>query len=115
MKKLEGKVAVVTGASSGIGEAAAMGLAKAGARVALVARREDRLKALAERIKKECEGQSLCIVGDVGKYETAENAVKQTMDAWKKIDVLVNNAGVMYLGPVATGAERSFSAPARSN
>ncbi len=101
MTNLEGAVALVTGASSGIGEATAYSLAEKGARVALVARRKDRLDALSKKIKDELGQETLCIVGDVTSYKTAEEAVQLTTTKWGRLDVLVNNAGVMYIGPVS--------------
>jgi NADP-dependent 3-hydroxy acid dehydrogenase YdfG len=94
---LEGTVALVTGASSGIGEATAAVLAKEGARVALVARRRDRLEALAERLG---EDSSLVIEADVTDPELAARAVAQTVGEFGRLDTLVNNAGVMLLGPI---------------
>jgi len=92
---LEGKVVAVTGASSGIGEAIAVACAGAGARVSLAARREDRIKALAERV------DGLAIATDVGEEDQARAFVERTESELGPIDVLVNNAGVMLLGPIA--------------
>lgn len=95
--KLAGKVALVTGASSGIGEATALALAQEGAKVAIMARRQDRLEDLASRIGFE---NSLMIVGDVAVLEQAQNAVHSTNEKLGRVDILVNNAGLMLLGPV---------------
>jgi NADP-dependent 3-hydroxy acid dehydrogenase YdfG len=95
--KLAGKVALVTGASSGIGEATALALAAEGAKVAIMARRQDRLEDLANRIGFE---NSLMIVGDVANLEQAQNAVHTTNAKLGRLDILVNNAGLMLLGPV---------------
>jgi NADP-dependent 3-hydroxy acid dehydrogenase YdfG len=95
--QLNGTVALVTGASSGIGEATAVALAEEGARVALVARRRDRLEALAERIGA---GQALVIEADVTDPEQASAAVARTAAELGRLDTLVNNAGVMLLGPI---------------
>jgi NADP-dependent 3-hydroxy acid dehydrogenase YdfG len=97
-KKLEGTVTLVTGASSGIGEATAVALADEGARVALVARRRDRLEALAERLGGA--GTALVIEADVTDQAQAENAVARTVEEFGRLDTLVNNAGVMLLGPI---------------
>jgi NADP-dependent 3-hydroxy acid dehydrogenase YdfG len=98
-KPLEGKVAAITGASSGIGEATALALADAGAAVALGARRVDRIEALAERIGS-AGGRAIAFEVDVAD-ETAANAfVTAAHDRLGGLDVLVNNAGVMLLGPV---------------
>ncbi len=96
---LAGTVALVTGASSGIGEAAAHRLVAQGAAVALAARRGDRLKALAEEIE-EAGGRALVIEADVVERDQAEGAVQQTVSQLGRLDVLVNNAGVMLLGPI---------------
>ena len=101
-KELEGTVALVTGASSGIGEATALMLARAGAAVAIVARRRDRVEALAERIKA-AGGTALVIEGDMVDEQQANDAVERTASELGRLDTLVNNAGVMLLGP-AVGA-----------
>jgi NADP-dependent 3-hydroxy acid dehydrogenase YdfG len=97
-KKLEGTVALVTGASSGIGEATAVALAGEGATVALVARRLDRLEALAERIGGV--GKALVIEADITDQAQAEGAVARARSELGRLDILVNNAGVMLLGPI---------------
>jgi len=97
-KRLEGTVALVTGASSGIGEATAVALAEEGATVALVARRRDRLEALAERIGGA--GRALVIEADITDPAQAETAVARTVRELGRLDTLVNNAGVMLLGPI---------------
>jgi NADP-dependent 3-hydroxy acid dehydrogenase YdfG len=96
--ELQGTVALVTGASSGIGEATAVALAARGAAVAIVARRRDRLEGLAGRIRDD-EGTALVIEADVGARAEAEAAVAQTVSELGRLDTLVNNAGVMLLGP----------------
>ena len=94
---LEGRVAAVTGASSGIGEATALALAAEGAAVALGARRSDRLEALAGRI----EGPTLVREVDVSDEQAARAFIEGAHDELGRLDILVNNAGVMLLGPVA--------------
>jgi NADP-dependent 3-hydroxy acid dehydrogenase YdfG len=98
-QRLTGTAALVTGASSGIGEATALGLAVAGAAVALVARREDRLDALAERIRG-AGGRALVIVADVTDRAEATEAVERAAAEFGRLDTVVNNAGVMLLGPI---------------
>ncbi len=93
---LTGTVALVTGASSGIGEAAAVALAEEGASIAVVARRRDRLEALAERIG----DGALVIEADVTDREQASGAVERAVSEFGRLDTLVNNAGVMLLGPI---------------
>lgn len=96
-RPLEGRVAAVTGASSGIGEATALALAEAGAAVALAARREDRLAAIAERL----DGPSVVAEADVSDEQQAREFVQRAHDELGGLNILVNNAGVMLLGPVA--------------
>ena len=96
---LHGKVCLVTGASSGIGAATALTLGEAGASVALTARREDRLRALAERLESSG-AKSLVIAADVSDEQQAHQAVERTAAELGRLDVLVNNAGVMLLGPI---------------
>ena len=90
-------MAVVTGASSGIGEATVRALSGAGASVALGARRTDRLQSIAESI----EGKTLVQEVDVSDEEQARSFIQRAHDELGGLDVLVNNAGVMLLGPVA--------------
>ncbi len=98
VQSLDGTVALVTGASSGIGEATAAALAGEGARVALVARRRDRLETLAERIGGP--GRALVVEADVTDADQARGAVETTVAEMGRLDTLVNNAGVMLLGPI---------------
>jgi len=97
---LEGAVALVTGASSGIGDATAIALAARGARVAITARRRDRLEALAARIRASG-GDALVLEADVTDERQARGAVADTVAHFRRLDILVNNAGVMLLGPIA--------------
>jgi clavulanate-9-aldehyde reducatase len=96
MASLDGKVAAITGASSGIGEATAIALAEAGAKVSLGARRKDRLDALVEKIGDD----ALAIETDIGEEEQARAFVQRTKDELGGLDILINNAGVMLLGPL---------------
>jgi NADP-dependent 3-hydroxy acid dehydrogenase YdfG len=96
---LKGTVALVTGASSGIGAATAAMLAGRGAAVALVARRKDRLDNLAATIG-EAGGTAVVIESDVTDEQQAIDAVERTVAELGRLDTLVNNAGVMLLGPV---------------
>jgi NADP-dependent 3-hydroxy acid dehydrogenase YdfG len=98
--QLNGSVALVTGASSGIGAATAESLAGLGATVALAARRADRLEELATRIR-DAGGTALVVEADVTGREAAEQAVARTVDELGGLDIVINNAGVMLLGPMA--------------
>ena len=97
---LEGQAVLVTGASSGIGEATARTLAARGGKVALVARRADRLEKLASEIAGRGH-TALAIEADITDQEQAVAAVERTVGDFGRLDVLVNNAGVMLLGPLA--------------
>jgi NADP-dependent 3-hydroxy acid dehydrogenase YdfG len=99
VSKLTGTVALVTGASSGIGAATARRLAEHGASVALVARRKDRLLDLATDIEK-AGGTTLVVAADITDRAQAEDAVAQTVERFGRLDTLVNNAGLMLLGPI---------------
>jgi len=91
---IQGKVVIVTGASSGIGEATARQLGREGARLILAARRVDRLEALAQEIAAMNTGaETLVVQADLSRLEDIQALIKQTMDQFGRIDVLVNNAG----------------------
>ncbi|MFI9345726.1 SDR family NAD(P)-dependent oxidoreductase [Streptomyces sp. NPDC052773] len=96
---LTGTVALVTGASSGIGAATARRLAEQGASVALAARRKDRLEALAAEIE-QAGGTAMVVAADITDRLQAEDAVQQVIERYGRLDTLVNNAGLMLLGPV---------------
>jgi clavulanate-9-aldehyde reducatase len=96
---LEGRVAAITGASSGIGEATALELARAGAAVAVGARRKDRLESLVQRIESDG-GRALAIEVDVTDEGQARSFVESAHAELGGLGILVNNAGVMLLGPV---------------
>lgn len=93
MKLLKGKRAFITGASSGIGEACCEYFAKEGANLIIVARREDRLKNLAERLEKEYGVEVTWFKLDVGDRKDVETKLSSMCDEAKKIDILINNAG----------------------
>jgi NADP-dependent 3-hydroxy acid dehydrogenase YdfG len=97
--RLDGTVALVTGASSGIGKATAVALSHLGAAVAVVARRSERLETLATRLRSDG-GTVLVITADVTDEGEATRAVEQTVSELGRLDTLINNAGVMLLGPV---------------
>lgn len=103
---IDGKVVIITGASSGIGEETARYLADRGARVVLAARRLDRLQAIASDIK-QSGGMALPLKMDVTVRQDVQGVVDKTLDKFGQIDVLINNAGLMSLAPLA---EREVSA-----
>jgi NADP-dependent 3-hydroxy acid dehydrogenase YdfG len=102
-RPLTGTVALVTGASSGIGEGTALTLAALGARVTVVARRADRLDALVEKITSSG-GHALAVRADITDEEQAHSVVARAVEAYGRLDTVVANAGVMILGPI-TGAD----------
>ncbi len=99
-RSLEDQTIIITGASSGIGRAASLLLAEEGARVALAARRRERIEALAEEIR-DSGGEALAVPTDVSNRVEVEALVGTTREALGPVDVLVNNAGVMPLSPLA--------------
>ncbi|SEH01816.1 NADP-dependent 3-hydroxy acid dehydrogenase YdfG [Nonomuraea solani] len=94
---LDGKVVLITGASSGIGEATALALSAEGARIAAGARRADRLEALVHKAP----GAALALDLDVTDQESVRAAVAKTVEHFGALDILVNNAGLMLAGPIA--------------
>jgi len=97
--KLNGTVAIVTGASSGIGDATARRLAEHGASVAVIARRADRLDALVKDIEA-AGGTALAVTADITDRAQADQAVQTVVDRFDRLDILINNAGLMLLGPI---------------
>jgi len=102
---LTDSVAVVTGASSGVGEATARRLADEGCRVALVARREERLEALAAEVGRE---RALPVPTDVTDTDAVEAMVEAVVEEFGAVDILVNNAGVLFGDPVAESDPADF-------
>jgi NADP-dependent 3-hydroxy acid dehydrogenase YdfG len=100
--KLDGKVAVVTGASSGIGEATVRALAAEGAAVVVGARRKERLDALVEEVSRNG-GKAIGVECDVTDEEQAHELVRRAVEEFGRVDILVNNAGVMLLSAVQKG------------
>ena len=102
MGKLDNKVAVVTGASSGIGEATVRALAAEGAAVVAGARRKERLDGLVEEVARDG-GRAVAVECDVTDEEQAHDLVHRAVEVFGRIDILVNNAGVMLLSTVGKG------------
>ncbi len=98
--KLEGKVAIITGASAGIGEATAIAFAAEGAKVAIAARRVERLASLAERIEASG-GKVLQVATDVTDEAQVQTLIEKTKATFGRIDILVNNAGIAFTGEIA--------------
>jgi len=104
---LEGKVAIVTGAAKGMGEADSIKLANAGAKVVLVDISKEDCEKVAEKIK-ETGGEAIAVKCDVSKKEEVENVVKEALNAFGKIDILVNNAGIFPFQPFLEMPEENF-------
>src|SRR5580704_10285623 len=94
--RLKGKVAIVTGAGTGIGRACALAMAREGAHVALVGRRVERLQDVA----KEIGNSALAIAADVSRKADIENLIARTVAEFGRINILLNNAGVLHIGNV---------------
>lgn len=97
---ISGKVVVITGASSGLGEATAKHLAQKGALLVLGARRKDKLDAVAQDIQ-EAGGKATVVVTDVTKKADVDALIKKAVDEYGRVDVLVNNAGLMSIAPLS--------------
>jgi len=93
LKRFVGKVAIITGAGTGIGKATAIRLAKEGAAIAAVGRRADKVEETIKEIKS-LDGKGMAISGNIGEKVDVENIVKKTLNEFGKIDILVNNAGI---------------------
>lgn len=104
---IQGKVVIITGASSGLGEAAARLLSDEGARVVLAARRTERISQLADEIKKKG-GRALAVTTDVTKVNQVRRLIDKAVGEFSKIDVLINNAGAMLLSPLDSGKTQEW-------
>jgi serine 3-dehydrogenase len=94
MGQLKGKIVFITGASSGIGKTCAELFAKEKSNLILVARRIDRINNLANRLEKENKIKTKCVKLDVRDYDQVEKVINSLDNNWKKIDILINNAGL---------------------
>ena len=113
-ERLDRAVALITGASSGIGAATARALAAQGAAVALAARRKERLEQLAEETTRDG-GRALVIETDVTDNTQAQGAVERTVTELGRLDILINNAGVMLLGPIENAPIEEWDQMVRLN
>lgn len=103
MDSLNGKTAVVTGASSGIGATAAQYLASAGANVVLAARRKDRLEEVAALIHKQDKGKAISVVTDISRRDDVDALIEKATNAFGSVDIYVNNAGAMLSSRLQDG------------
>ncbi|MSP60254.1 MAG: SDR family NAD(P)-dependent oxidoreductase [Myxococcales bacterium] len=113
-QRFAGQAVAITGASSGIGRAAAIAFAQEGARVALGARRIDRLEETAVAVRA-VGGEAICVATDVTRRADVDALVGRTLDAWGRLDVMVNNAGVGLLARVLEIADEDFAELFRVN
>ncbi|HKJ10680.1 MAG TPA: SDR family NAD(P)-dependent oxidoreductase [Gammaproteobacteria bacterium] len=111
LQDISGKTALVTGASSGIGMAAARALHGEGMRVALAARSADKLQALAEELGEDC----MVVPTDVGDEQQVEHLFARVKEQWGGLDLLLNNAGVGYAGSLETGNTEEWRATIDAN
>jgi NAD(P)-dependent dehydrogenase (short-subunit alcohol dehydrogenase family) len=105
---LDGKVAIITGASKGIGEAIAKGFSKAGAQVVVSSRKVDGVERVASEIK-EAGGEALAVQAHMGHPDQVSALVSKTIETWNRVDIIVNNAGTNpHFGPLLTADEGQF-------
>lgn len=104
MESLKGKVAIITGASSGIGAALARAFSKREARIVIAARRLEKL----QEVARSCPNETLCVKCDVTHGEDRQNLINQTLSQWNRVDLLVNNAGSGMYGALETIEEREI-------
>ena len=103
--KLDGKAAIITGASKGIGEAIACGLAQAGSKVTVSSRKQEAIDQVAQGIR-DTGGEAIAIQAHMGYFDQVEALVSQTVERWGRVDIVVNNAGTNpHFGPLLTADE----------
>ncbi|MBI2542729.1 MAG: SDR family oxidoreductase [Candidatus Aenigmarchaeota archaeon] len=112
--ELKGKVAIVTGSGRGIGKATALALAEKGCNVVVAARTLDEIVSTAKEIQK-MGGKAIAVKADVGSSKDVKDLVAKTMKEFGRIDVLVNNAGVLYNKPLAQMSEREWDETVNTN
>ena len=112
---LNGKVAVITGGSKGLGEAMAAGLASAGANLILVSRNDAEAKAKAVKLAKEYDCNAIGFAADVSKQADMEAMVAEAIDTLGQVDILINNAGINTRGPIDELSYEQFSEVQRIN
>ncbi|MDP9290940.1 MAG: SDR family NAD(P)-dependent oxidoreductase, partial [Verrucomicrobiota bacterium] len=108
---LNGKVAIVTGASSGIGRATAIALAQQGARLVLAARSKDKL----EQLARELTVDSLVVVADMTRPEDIDQIVPRTIERFGRVDIVLANAGIFIMGDVVDGDPNAFDQLIQTN
>src|ERR1700680_1933345 len=109
--RLKNKVAIVTGAGSGIGRACAFALIRGGARVVLVGRRKDRV----EDVAREAGAAAIAVAADVSKQAEIEQVIERTVNAFGGVNVLVNNAGILHPGNVEQITEQQWDETFNTN
>lgn len=112
--KLEGKVALITGASAGIGRACALALAQEGAHLVITARRHRRLEELKDAVE-QAGSQAVIVVGDAAKEETAQRAVAAATDTFGALDILINNVGIGYYKDLVDTSAADYDAMVDTN
>src|SRR5215212_327188 len=105
---LEGKVAIVTGGSAGIGYAAARSMAMEGARVVICARRADALESAANSLREDTGGEVVAAAGDVSREEDTKKLFEITLERFGRLDVVVNNAGKSHAEPVTVVDDKGW-------
>ncbi len=115
MKDVEGKVALVSGASSGIGKAVCEKLAREKVDLALLARREEKLDELSERFEQDFSVDTLVLPTDVRDDEQVDKAVEKTLDKFGRLDIVVNNAGIIRYGHIEDFSTEDYKAVMETN